>query len=84
MDKFMVEIKAPANNKTYEFLIPKNMKAGEAARKIADEICEFEKNPDLYDSSRVLLCLLDGEKVLPPSRKLAEEGVRSGMQLILL
>jgi hypothetical protein len=84
MDKFILEVKAPANNKIYEFLIPKNMKAGDAAAKIAAEICEFEKNPDMYDVTNLALCHADGGKVLQPHKKLAEEGIRSGMQLLLI
>lgn len=86
MDRLLLEVYCPTNDKTYEFWISKNMNIGEASAHIASEIAEFEQNAELFDriGEGVRLYWIDTGKVLPFGETLLQFGIHSGQKLMIL
>jgi hypothetical protein len=85
MEEVLVEVSCPATAKSYEFLIPKEMHAGAAMKRIAADIMGFEANDALFDSGdEVILYDYDSRSVVNQEYTVLEAGIKSGAKLMIL
>ena len=82
--KINVEVICPAVSGRYDFVIDKQMTAGEAAEKIASQIREYEKTDVLFTKGNVLLYSSGSRLPLSPSVPLEEYGVTGGSRLMII
>lgn len=85
MDKVLVEVVCAATEKKYDFLLPGQMKAGTAMKKIMDQIMLYEANAELFtQKAEYLLIEQDTEEVLNDDYTLEQAGITGGNTLILI
>ncbi len=82
--KINVEVICPAVSGRYDFVIDRQMTAGEAAEKIARQIREYEKADVLFSGGRVLLYSSGSRLPLAPSVPLEKYGVTGGSRLMII
>lgn len=83
MDKRVVEIKVPATNNSYEFIIPSKMKVGVAASLIGEALSEHETGID-FDKKALMLCSMVGGNILDNHASIEDAGVKDGHVLLIL
>ena len=85
MDKVLVEVVCAATEKKYDFLLPGQMKAGTALKKIMEQIMLYEANAELFtQKAEYLLIEQDTEAVLNDDYTLEQAGITGGNTLILI
>ena len=82
MDKFLVEVRSPAANRSYDMMIPSNMQIGELASLVSGVFSETSNGIYKYTGSCVVC---DGETgtALDPNKTAKELKIRNGTKLIL-
>lgn len=85
MDKVLIEIVCAATEKTYDFLLPQQMKVKTALRKIMEQIMIFEENGELFSEEKeYLLVEKERQEVLNEEFTLEQAGISGGNRLILI
>ena len=79
----LVDIQVPKLNRTYDYELDEEMKAGELLTKITQIVTEKEKLKNCSDEE-MLLYDLNREKVLSEFYSLKQQGVKSGDRLYLI
>lgn len=85
MDKVLVEVICPATSKSYDFWIARQMTAGQAAARIAEDIMLHEMNDELFpDKDRIFLYFYENRALLNKEYTIEQSGVRSGCRLMVV
>lgn len=83
MDKILVEIKCPSTSQSYDFRISKKLTAGEALKKIVNEIQLYERNDKLFTGNAILFSPRLN-RILNPSMTMVENAVCGGDVIVIL
>lgn len=84
MSKIYLEVQAPGNAKTYEFVADNRMTVGRVKRQFIRQISSVEGREIFVDPSSVLFCSSQLEGLLQDHERLGDVGVVSGDSIILL
>lgn len=80
----LVDIYVPSVNQTYDFSLDEYSGIEIVMEEITAMICQKEQCELTGDPSELMLCAVDGKKVLSRSLTLYDEGVTTGSKLILV
>ena len=85
MNELLINIYCPSLSKSYDFWIPKDLKAGSVIEQVCDAICEIENNKNIFiNRETLLLCSYMQQYVLQNDLTLDYAGVRSGDRLAVV
>ena len=83
--KITVEVLCPALPGKYDFVLDNDIRAGEAAKKISEEIIQFERAESCkFDEGSMYLFTDTSQLPLDPEVSLSECGICSGSRLMLI
>ena len=84
MSKIAIEVKIPANAKTYEFQVDDRMKVGSAKKQIMSAITAFE-GYDIFDGTKdIAVCSVELEGLIEDGESFHKVGIRNGSQLVIV
>lgn len=84
MRMILVDVFVPSVDKTYDFQLNEVVSVGAIVEEISEMIEQKEHSKIVGDTSKLLLCDKDTQKVLDKSCSLSECGVTTGRSLILV
>lgn len=80
----VVEVAVPVLNLTFDFDLQESALAEDAAAEIAEVVCRYEQCALKGDREDLVLCMEKQRRILAAGATLAENGVHTGDQLMLL
>lgn len=80
----MVEVMVPALDKEYDFQLDENASIDILIEEITEMVCHREQIQLVGEEKKMMLCHLDGQRVLPRDQNLCDLGIKTGNRLMLV
>lgn len=83
MDKKLVGLRVPAVEESFDILVPMDLNIETLTELLVDGICELCEGR-FFPSHQEMLALCQPEMLLSPDKTLADYGLETGAQLVLI
>jgi len=83
MDRIVVEVYIPAINRSFDFNVPAQCKAGEVTAELI-RIMQTTQRHIGFDTENAMLCDRERGRAIPPDAFLSDAGIQDSCRLMLL